>query len=36
LKKDLAGRDPSYLIGSEIAIIEIWAQKKFTKAREGF
>lgn len=35
LKRDLAGRDPSYLTGSEIAVTEIWAQKEIPKMTEG-
>ena len=34
LKRDLAGRDPSYPIGSEIAVTEIWAQKKLPRVEE--
>jgi len=35
LKRDLAGRDPAYPIGSEVAMTEIWAQKKWAKELEG-
>jgi hypothetical protein len=32
LRTDLAGRELSFLVGSEVAVTEIWAQKKFSKA----